>query len=356
MPTRTNPGPKRVVYMWGAGATYAEAKHLGAATSILMSDTEDYGEGITSRILGRMGSNVISSYGSDQGVDIEKLISLLAASGIDEHSRLAERMRRAYFTELKVGLANAGVLNNSRLADHLFQLHRNEKFREEVEIFSGIITTNHDGLLQLVSQKAFGNVNLGFKFHSSAYMDVNSHASPAILQLHGSFAWKFDNPIKVAKLHRQSTYTDTVWIPPTILKEAKNYPFNKLTGLAYELLVKHCDVLRIIGASLTQNDWNILALVFNAQRHLEYTNGTPFPIQLIMPQRDGERIAKECAYLKNIFPIGYLTEGEFAAYKDPEKEPKPGMDNPFAYWLNEKTEYHRSRDELDVMSLHETAA
>lgn len=347
MATREKPRPKQVVYLWGAGATQAEAQRLGANISLLMRNTDAFGEGITTRILQRAGSKTTSAFGGGEGVDIEKLISLLTASGIDEHTQLAENMRAHYFEELRASLWNARVRDNPQLAIRLLELHKNKKFQEQVETLSGIITTNHDGLLQVASQNVFGKVNLGFKFSSEDFDQATSNSVPPILHLHGSFTWQFGVPIIISRLRRTSAYAETVWIPPTILKESKNYPFNKLSGLAYELLAKHCDVLRVVGSSLTQNDWNILSLIFNAQQHREATKGTAFLIELIMPPQVGENIKVECAYLKNINPIGYLTEGKFAAYKDDKIEPEPGMANPFAYWLNEKTEYHLSRSELD---------
>jgi hypothetical protein len=40
--------PKKVVYLWGAGATQGEAQNLGATTSLLMRDTIAFGELIQS--------------------------------------------------------------------------------------------------------------------------------------------------------------------------------------------------------------------------------------------------------------------------------------------------------------------
>lgn len=348
MAKRKKSSPKQVVYLWGAGATQAEAQHLGATISLLMRDTKAFGEGIAARILRRTGRGPTSAFGSEQGVDIEKLISLLAASGIDVHTQLAEKMRQKYFAELRSSLVKAKVRNNPRLAIRLLQLHKDPNFQEEVETLSGIITTNHDGLLQVGSQSVFEGVNLGFRFASEELTQATSNSVPPILQLHGSFTWQFGTPIQVDRLRPTSKYEDTVWIPPTILKESKNYPFNKLSGLAYELLARHCDVLRVVGSSLTQNDWNVLSLIFNAQRHKESTKGKAFLIELIMPHDAGEKIKEECAYLKNIIPIGYLTEGRFAEYKDTEIPPESDMANPFAYWLREKTEYHLSRSELSA--------
>src|ERR1043166_217315 len=169
MARRRKPNPKQVVYLWGAGATHAEAQRLGAAVSLLMRDTEGFGEGITTRILKRTGPEATSSFSGGQGVDIEKLISLLAASGTDAHSRLAEDMRANYFDELRASLATANVLDNPQLAIQLLRMHCDAIFQSEVETLSGIITTNHDGLLQVASQRVFGAVNLGFRFASSDF-------------------------------------------------------------------------------------------------------------------------------------------------------------------------------------------
>ena len=353
MAARSKPSPKRVVYLWGAGATHAEAQHLGASISLLMPDRDEFGDGIATRILRRVKDDISTSFDSGQGVDIEKLISLFAASGIRKHAQFADKKRSAYFTELCESLSRTKVLDSPRLAIELLKMHSDQTFQEEVETLSGIITTNHDGLLQTASQVVFGKINIGFKFSSTTFSEVRSNSVPPILQLHGSFTWRFGVPIRVSKLRENSKVADTVWIPPTILKESKNYPFNKLSGLAYEILAKHCDVLRVVGASLTQNDWNVLSLIFNAQRHNESTKGTAFRIELIMPPAAASYICKECAYLENFIPPGFLTEGRFAEYKDTDIPPESDMANPFAYWLSEKKEYHRSRSELSAGDANE---
>jgi hypothetical protein len=340
--------PKRVVYLWGAGATHAEGQRLGSTSSLLMRGHTDFGEGITTRILRRVGKRAISSFGSGEDVDIEKLISLLVASGVEEHVDLAEKMRSNYFVELRASLAKAKLLTDPQLAIDLFMMHRDSTFSNEVEVLAGVITTNHDGLLQLASERVFGGINPGFEFDSKNFSQARMD-TPLILQLHGSFTWHFSMPIRIEKLNQQSKYAGTVWIPPTILKESKSYPFNKLTGRAYELLARECDVLRVIGTSLTQNDWNILSLIFNAQRHREAAGGQAFLVELIMPRAAGEVIEKDCAYLKNLITIGFLTEGRFSPYNDDSiapLRPEDDMANPFAYWLNEKFEFHRRRGEL----------
>ena len=252
--------PKRVVYLWGAGATHAEAQHVGAPVNLLMRDDDDYGPGLTARILKRAGKSYIAFRGSS-GSDIEKLISLLTTSGVSKYISLAEDLRRSYFTEIRESLAKANLLGIPRLATRLLEFHQDPQFSSEVEILSGIITTNHDGLLQIASQHVFSRVNSGFRFESNDFAHDEGAESPILLQLHGSFTWQFGSPIQMGKLRRTSKYDDAVWLPPTILKESKAYPFNKLTGMAHELLCRQCDVLRVGVSSLTQNDWNILSLI-----------------------------------------------------------------------------------------------
>ena len=342
---------KPIVYLLGAGATQAEVDYLGAAqVFVLMRDSKELGrEGLSTAILKKLGARGIPFSLSEHGVDIEKLISLLMASGIESQEKLAERMRRLYFNEIRLRLAKAKIISRPQLAQALFEMHSNEKFNRETESLSGILTTNHDGLLQIASQKVFGSVNVGFPFVSADVKLDTARRVPPILQLHGSFSWQFGLPPRITTLKRNSRYlSNTMWIPPTVLKESKNYPFNKISGLAYELLSRHCEVLRVIGSSLTQNDWNILCLVFNAQRHRELRHGRPLRIEFIMSRKGGEAIQGSCSYLKNTFPINHLSEGDFSPYERDDIPVDSELNNAFAYWLREKINYHRRRDEFDL--------
>jgi hypothetical protein len=343
--------PKQIVYLLGAGATQAEVDYLGAArVNLLMRDSEEIGEGLSTAILARLGSSGAPFTTTEHAIDIEKLISLLGANGVNSQSRLAERMRKAYFEEIHKRLIKAKIIRRPGLAIALCQMHRNDRFHSEVEQLRAIFTTNHDGLLQLAFQSVFGGIDVGFPFASEELDSPGGSTLPLLLQLHGSFAWSFSLPIKITTLRRESKYSaNTVWIPPTVLKESKTYPFNKLTALAYEILAKRCDVLRIVGSSLTQNDWNILGLIFNAQRHRELTHGVPFRIELIVSSRGGADIQAACSYLKHTVPISFLTEGDFTGYSD-EIAADSDLGNVFAYWLRQKIIYHRRRGEFDETS------
>jgi len=350
--------PKKVVYLWGAGATQAEIDYLGGrSVNLLMRDTDQL-EGVATRILKRLPMKWQASFLVDQGMDIEKLISLLAASNVAEHSELADAIRRLYFEDICESLIASKVLRNPQLAIGLLTMHGNDQFRQR-EILSGIITTNHDGLLQVAAQKVHTEVNIGIPFRSDDLTPSSASTAP-VLHLHGSFTWRFGLPVNVSLLSETSVYAvDTVWIPPTILKESRTYPFNKLAGLAYELLSSRCDVLRVVGSALTQNDWNVLSMIFNAQRHREITKGTPFRIELIMPHGVGVAIAKECSYLENLTPIGFLTEGdELAAYKEVDSGAPltSEMNNPLAFWMKQKIQFHKNRGDLGDLPLEGTLA
>lgn len=335
------------MYLWGAGATQAEITYLGAhSVNLLMRDNEHLGEGVATRILRKLPKRWQSAFAADEGTDIEKLISLLTASGIASHSKLADTIRQLYFDDICASLATAKVLDNPQLAVGLFDMHNNKYFAQHSEVLAGIITTNHDGLLQLAAHTVQKEVNLGIPFQSTD-VTLASTQRPQILQLHGSFTWRFEIPTSVSLLTAASTYSaDTVWIPPAILKESKSYPFNRLAALAYELLSKYCDVLRVVGSALTQNDWHILSLIFNAQRHREITKGSAFRIELITRHGTGIAITRECSYLRYLTPIGHLTDGDFSEYKEDESTHSAEMKNALAYWLKKKIRFHQRQGEF----------
>jgi len=348
---------KEVVYLLGAGATQADVGHRGGEkTNLLMKDSNVVGPGVATRVLRR--ANIDRKLNIREETDIEKLISLLNATGIDEYKRTADDLREAYYREILESLSKAGILEQPDLAIGLLQMHKNVLLKKS-ETLSGIINLNHDNLFQVASQETHGCINLGFDFNSSHFKRGDNEDAPLILQLHGSFSWFNTLPIEVSRLDPKTKYDkDILWIPPTTLKEAKDYPYNKLLGLAYELLLKRCKILRIIGCSLSQNDWNIISLIFSAQYNQYRSSKTCFNIELIMDKDGCRRIINEFSYLKNIIPTGHLKDGDFHYYKEEEKVeeiPKVSdLDNPFKYWLKTKVKYHIKKKEFDSKNIGKT--
>src|SRR5258708_31609616 len=124
------PEPTKVVYLFGAGATQAEVSYDGPGNvSVLMLDT-DLGDGISTGVLRGLGSEG-DPFKADKGTDVEKLISLLTASGIDKHLEVAEKMRQHYFEEICTRLVSAIHVDRPTLAIALLEMHRNVTFQTE---------------------------------------------------------------------------------------------------------------------------------------------------------------------------------------------------------------------------------
>ncbi len=342
---KTTSQPKQIVYLIGAGATQAEADHRGGEKVDLLM------KGLSQRILQRANTDRTLKL---EEPDIEKLISLLTATGIADYIEEAEALRKAYYEVILENLSKAGILQKPELAIGLFEMHNNALFKQ-FEILSGVISLNHDNLFQVAARNVHGCVNLGFIFEQSCFKRGSIEKVPRVIQLHGSFNWLNALPIRVVELTSRNKYDpDMLWIPPSILKELKDYPYNKLTGLAYELLLRRCDILRIIGCSLSQNDWNIISLLFNAQYKQFFHNRQCFQIQLIMPPESGEEVVKGISYFKNLFPIQYLSDGKFADYKKKKTERSPEMSNTFKYWIKAKIKYHINRGEFNLKTSGKT--
>ncbi len=343
--------PKQIVYLLGAGATQAEADHKGGEqVNLTMTDSNRLGQGISTRIIEKAG---IDRNYDIKGADIEKLISLFSASTIEKYNGSAEDLRKRYYDEIIDTLSKARILEKPELAIGLLSMHKNEDFNK-IENLSGIISLNHDNLFQVASQEVHECLNLGFIFSSTHFTYNENCSAPSIIHLHGAFNWKNSAPIEVLKLstRNKEDVRNILWIPPTILKEAKDYPYNKLMGLAFELLTKNCNILRIVGCSLSQNDWNLISLIFNAQSYqYQYNEKDCFKIELIIDQETGVNIKVNYSYLRNVFPIGYLTDSKrFQDYRY-KKRKTSEMNNPFKFWLKEKILSHiKNRDMNEHMN------
>lgn len=339
---------KKIVYLIGAGATQADLNYLGGERiNLLMRNYPELGDGLCCTVLNKTSrfKNLGIKKSKSEEIDIEKLISLFENSGIKKYIELAEELRNHYYNEIVKILLKKEILKNPCLAICLLEMHRYIKV--EIEQLSGIINLNHDCLFQVASQKLYDGINIGFEFISSSFKPDND--APLLVKLHGSFNWIKGLPIKIIRLNQiRSDSSEILFIPPTIIKESKGYPFNKLTGIAYEILSKKCDILRIIGCSLSQNDWDIISLIFNSQYMQWLFNKECFRIELIMSPKSCARIKREYSYFQNIIPIQFLRDGDFEAYKQEEIYRSAELGNPFSYWLKTKAEYHLNRGEIDL--------
>jgi len=116
-------------------------------------------------------------------------------------------MRIHYFDELRTSLAAARVLDNPQLAIRLLEMHNDRRFESEVESLSGIISTNHDGLLQIACQIVFWRSEFGaivcFRRLCTSNFSVNAPAVAASRLVYLAI-W---SPVQVAMLHEGSRYS-----------------------------------------------------------------------------------------------------------------------------------------------------
>ena len=89
-------------------------------------------------------------------------------------------------------------------------------------------------------------------------------------------------------------------------------------------MLLECDELRIIGCSLSQNDWGLISLLFKTQQR---TNNN-YEIHLITSQKTGEKIREKNGFLTNIKPLGELDGCQDLV--------EFGSDSPFEDWLRTK--------------------
>jgi len=93
--------PKKVVYLIGAGATHAEVVYQGGRKiNLLMRDSDEYGEGVCSRILKKADIRKRLKIKNENEIDIEKLISLLGSSSNSKYQRIAHILRESYYEDI----------------------------------------------------------------------------------------------------------------------------------------------------------------------------------------------------------------------------------------------------------------
>ncbi len=187
MPKRTK--PKNVVYLFGAGATQAELNYQSYKVNLLMRDTDL--PGVCSRIMTSVRGDrqlkwLYEATKSTSQIDIEQLISLLEEINLEKYKKAADKLRKLYYLDILKQLMKTKVFNTPKLSMSLFELHQNEELKN-TEVLTGIISLNHDYLLETACQKKFKGVNLGVDFTSDIF-DCNTKVT-LIIKLFGSFNW-----------------------------------------------------------------------------------------------------------------------------------------------------------------------
>lgn len=285
---------KKVVYLFGAGASQGAVSARGSSIRLLMRDlSEEIHERLHDLVVERYSTNKsvwrLVNEVIDADTDVEQVITFLEESGSRTHRTLAEELRFAFKDVLQKRLDRVQTDLENRSAELyaiLIDMHQIPDFDE---ILTGVLTLNYDSLIE---SAAWNLHEMGVDHGVSISDPYESHDLLKILKLHGSFDWADEWPIK--KRNEGDSEWTPLWIPPAIQKAKANYPFNVLWGMARELL--ECDILRIVGCKLSANDWDLVSMLFTT-KYAHTTHG-PYEIEVIDTPFTAGRIRKEFPYLQ----------------------------------------------------------
>lgn len=307
--------PKKIVYLFGAGATHAEIRNLkGDQDHTRRSKTDLLLPDVSRRVFKKArrskwfkdNEGILAS--SKDSSNIELYISLLESNRVS--GKEVDRLKLLVQKDIEKIISPAAA-TQCYLYRALLELH---KLTHKREYLLGLITLNYDTLLDDAFQEIYG------KEPNYCLQSVRKELRP-LLKLHGSFNWR-----------EISVYGRKQDIPIMPLGVNKNYlapPYNFVWGRAFELLVS-CDTLRIIGCSLSQNDLGLLDLLYKAH----YQRQKSFSIEIIdfQPPQGHHQIKKNYGFFPDIVDPKQI-EGNLISDKAISDIV---FGNPFKIWLSAK--------------------
>lgn len=329
---------KKVVCLFGAGATHAEKMYALRNEKVLDEKKFLRAEGLTNaeislRVLtSLLGDNktsyLISKYGLDENIlkfpsdkkhiDIEFLITLIESNKTKMSAKDVGIIREYYRKDILDKLKYDGKEINPYLYCALLEW---QKLNEKNEEVLGYLTLNYDTLFE----KAL--VNIGHKINYGLFIEKRSQCAnneTLLIKLHGSFNWFLNeetNKIQTENNEDQEK-NEPLWIPPGLIKGYVDYPYNLLLGRARELLVE-CNLLRIVGCSLSPNDPLLISLIFGTQK----LKRDAYSIEVIDSEKAYEGVLQK--------RLGFMLKLEESFYNDPRYEEweLSRTENPFRDWL-----------------------
>jgi hypothetical protein len=304
---------KKVVYLFGAGATHAELINLEPDLirerhGLLIGD-------VSSRVIERVRrnkrylSNVDMVSGTAGSLNIELLISLLESSKVHDWAYKTNLLKQLVAKDIQAILTLPRT-RRFHLHQALFELHRHRRALSQERII-GLISLNYDTVLDGACQRYYGEPNYCFSLDDTA---LGASKPPPLLKLHGSFNWT-NRTIRGRKR--------TIEIIP--LGATKTYlhsPYGFIWNRALKLLTE-CDTLRVIGCALSPNDAHLIDLLFKA--HLERRDA--FEMEIIAPVAAGEGIRANYGFFPKIRSLLEIEE---------QLIPERGPTNAFKTWLKYK--------------------
>ena len=142
--------PKKVVYLFGTGATKAEMRLSGESTGILMRDVTD---GILRKIDKNRIKNlaVIKNELTAEYADVEHIITLYESTGMPKHEIVAKNLKKLF----KEVIQERTKRLKPKLLSALIDMHEIPQLNEKLE---GILTLNYDNVLETAMQEVKGGV------------------------------------------------------------------------------------------------------------------------------------------------------------------------------------------------------
>ena len=345
---------KKVVYLFGAGASQGSVSATGSSVRFLMRDlSEEIHDKLHDLVKARYSQNASAqrfvNEVIDTNIDIEQVIAFLEESASGTHRALAAEFRTIFRDVLKKRLNTVHdddlEARSSELYATLIDMHLIPELAEDL---SGVLTLNYDDLIE---SAVIDLHDMAVDHGVSLRGTPRSQNSIPILKLHGSFDWTDEWPI--AKNRERHSTATPLWIPPGIQKAKAHYPFNVLWGVARELL--DCDILRIVGCRLSANDWDLVSMLFTT-RHVHMEHG-PYEIEVIDRRSVAEQIGAAFPYLqpKSLLELGDgvgahfvgevlgIKPTEFTNLSEAERlQAEASIDekvhNPFYHWLKLRSE------------------
>lgn len=307
---------KKVVYLFGAGATHAEI--INVVSDPRASYREKYGlliSDVSKRVMQaarklewfKEKEEVFTS--TKGSLNIEFLISLFENNQINDE--YINKLKDLVENDIKKILTNE-LKQKFYLHKALFELHT---LIEEQEEPLGFISLNYDDVLDMAYEEIF-------KSEPNYCLETKKNDSIPLLKLHGSFTWE---NIQVYEKRKNISI-----MPIGINKNYLFPPYNFIWGEAFEVLVR-CDTLRIVGCSLNQGDLGLIDLLFKA--HLERDKEITMEIIDFQPENSYHPIKANYGFFSGIVEPREI-EGTLIG---DDAILKPDVGNPFKIWLIAKT-------------------
>jgi hypothetical protein len=292
--------PRKVVYLLGSGATQGVVKHA-TKRNLRTREIQTYIEEELDKGGGDFSDQIWNEIVKEDR-DVEHLITVLDSQYKYETANRVRRYYQQAIVDLTAQLESAIPQN---LYTYLADLHLRGRL-QNIETLSCFLSLNYEDFLERSITSIPGTTVDYIIDHDPKSDEPPTHVIP-VLKLHGSFNWKNIRPIEVVNLGSVDA-DSTLWIPPGIDKKRENYPFNLLWGRAAEY-VQQADVIRVIGCSLSRNDWSLIPVLYTAQ---SLSSHTGLEIQLIDYSESVDTIVDNYKYLKF---TEFVDLSEVQAYK-----------------------------------------